>query len=69
MAALSWKYYIVFCVLNAVLFVLVWGLFPETKGRSLEEVGRVFEKENEKVINVFPDYEEKGKEIYVEEVA
>jgi MFS family permease len=44
MAALGWKFYIFFVVIDALFFVAVWFLFPETKGRSLEEVAQVFEK-------------------------
>ncbi|KAH7159126.1 general substrate transporter [Fusarium sp. MPI-SDFR-AT-0072] len=44
MKALGWKYYIMFCVLDATFLMLVWFLFPETKGKSLEEVASVFDK-------------------------
>lgn len=44
MAKLGWRYYIVFCVLDAFFIVQVWLLFPETKGKSLEELADVFEK-------------------------
>ncbi|KAH7398620.1 general substrate transporter [Phaeosphaeria sp. MPI-PUGE-AT-0046c] len=47
MKALGWKYYILFCVIDALFFVAVWFLFPETKGKSLEEVAMVFEKEKD----------------------
>ncbi|KAF2809384.1 lactose permease [Mytilinidion resinicola] len=40
---IGWRYYIVFCVLLAVFWGLVWFLFPETKGRSLEEIAEVFD--------------------------
>jgi MFS family permease len=43
MKALSWKYYIVFCVILACLFVIVWFLFPETRGHTLEEMREIFE--------------------------
>ncbi|KAH7014174.1 general substrate transporter [Microdochium trichocladiopsis] len=43
MAGLGWKYYIVFCCILACLFVLIWFTFPETKGRSLEEIAEIFE--------------------------
>lgn len=43
MRAISWKYYIVFCCILAVLFILIWFLFPETKGHTLEEIREVFE--------------------------
>ncbi|KAH6990016.1 general substrate transporter [Ilyonectria destructans] len=43
MKQIEWKYYIVFCCLLAVLLVLIWFLFPETKGHTLEEIAEVFE--------------------------
>ncbi|OLN83421.1 Lactose permease 11 [Colletotrichum chlorophyti] len=43
MANLGWKYYIVFCCILAVLLVVIWLLFPETKGRTLEQIAEVFE--------------------------
>lgn len=43
MKQISWKYYIVFCCLLALLLVIVWVLFPETKGRTLEEIAEIFE--------------------------
>jgi MFS family permease len=42
MGRLGWRYYILFCVLDALFFVCVWFLYPETKGKSLEEVAEVF---------------------------
>ncbi|KAK1622958.1 lactose permease [Colletotrichum phormii] len=43
MKAIAWKYYIVFCCILGVLFVVIWFLFPETKGHTLEEIREVFE--------------------------
>ncbi|KAH7260984.1 general substrate transporter [Fusarium redolens] len=43
MKAITWKYYIVFCCILAVLFIIIWFLFPETKGHTLEEIREVFE--------------------------
>ena len=43
MEAIAWKYYIVWCVAIAVHFALIWFFFPETKGRSLEEVAEIFD--------------------------
>lgn len=38
----AWKYYMVFVVLNAIDFVIIAFLFPETKGKTLEEMAVVF---------------------------
>lgn len=37
------KSYIVFYCLIALLFVLVWLLFPETRGHTLDQIREVFE--------------------------
>ena len=47
MAAIAWRYYIVFCCILAVLLVIIWFLFPETKGRTLEEIRNIFESEED----------------------
>ncbi|KAI6784694.1 Lactose permease-like protein [Emericellopsis cladophorae] len=41
--AIGWKYYIVYCVWILVEIATVYLLFPETKGRSLEELSFMFE--------------------------
>ncbi|KAL5323936.1 hypothetical protein ACEPPN_008478 [Leptodophora sp. 'Broadleaf-Isolate-01'] len=43
MAAISWKYYILYCCMNACILVVIYFLYPETKGHSLEEIAKVFE--------------------------
>lgn len=45
MTAIGWRYYIVFCCVIAVEFVVVYLFYPETKGRSLEEVALIFDGE------------------------
>lgn len=42
MAAIDWKYYIVYCCIIAVELVVAYFTYPETKGRSLEQVAEVF---------------------------
>jgi hypothetical protein len=37
------RYYMLLCVLLGVMIVLVYFLFPETKGRTLEEITEVFQ--------------------------
>ncbi|KAJ5163532.1 uncharacterized protein N7500_005362 [Penicillium coprophilum] len=45
--AIAWKYYFVFLGCLVIFLVLIYFLFPETKGRSLEEVAMIFDKESE----------------------
>lgn len=45
MTAITWKYYIVYCCVIAVEIILVYFWFPETKGRSLEEIAFIFDGE------------------------
>jgi MFS family permease len=72
MAAISWKYYIVFCVTNALLVVFVWFFLPETKGYSLEEVAIAFVDEAA-VRNAIPVFlkkdEMEASRIHIEEAA
>lgn len=46
MENIGWKYYIVFCVLLAVFFLVTFFFFPETKGYSLEEIAKIFDGED-----------------------
>lgn len=41
--AIQWKYYIVYCVWILVEIATVWFVFPETYGRTLEELSFMFE--------------------------
>ncbi|PVH72444.1 hypothetical protein DL98DRAFT_520481 [Cadophora sp. DSE1049] len=41
--AVGWRWYIIFLVLIAIWFVVIFMTFPETQGLSLEEVSTVFE--------------------------
>lgn len=47
MKSIGWKYYIVFCALLAALLGLIWLLFPETKGHTLEEIAEIFDGKKE----------------------
>ncbi|KAH7312708.1 MFS transporter [Stachybotrys elegans] len=38
----GWRYYFFFIVMNLCTVIMVYFFFPETKGRSLEEVSEVF---------------------------
>lgn len=41
--SIGWRYYILFSCINLIFFVTVWFVFPETKGKTLEEIAIVFE--------------------------
>ncbi|KAL6405205.1 Lactose permease [Ilyonectria robusta] len=43
LAAIGWRYYIVFCCILAGLTTAIYFLFPETKGRTLEQITEIFD--------------------------
>jgi sugar porter (SP) family MFS transporter len=43
MKAITWKYYIVWCVALAIHLTVMYFFFPETKGLGLEEVAIIFD--------------------------
>lgn len=47
LSTIAWKYYILFCVLLGILLPVIWFIFPETRGRTLEEINEVFEGKKE----------------------
>ncbi|KAH8881448.1 lactose permease [Thozetella sp. PMI_491] len=49
MSGIGWKYYIVFCCILAVLWPVMYFLFPETKGRTLEEIAEIFDGKSRRV--------------------
>ncbi|KAE8331425.1 general substrate transporter [Aspergillus sergii] len=62
LTSIGWRYYIVFCVLLGLMIVLVYFLFPETKGRTLEEIAEIFDTQTEDIDGI----ELKSKEVHVE---
>ncbi|KAL2859199.1 general substrate transporter [Aspergillus pseudodeflectus] len=66
LAAVGWKYYIAFCCILAALTTAIYFLFPETKGRTLEQISEIFDG---KPVTVFAeDIIAKGKIGVVEQV-
>lgn len=47
MQNLTWRFYIVWAVTNAAIIPVVYILFPETAGRSLEDMERYFREHQE----------------------
>ena len=41
--SIHWKFYFVYVACLAAFIVIIWFLFPETKGRTLEEIAEVFD--------------------------
>ncbi|KAI3394528.1 hypothetical protein diail_2577 [Diaporthe ilicicola] len=54
MENIGWKYYIVFCALLFVFLIIVWVLFSETKGHSLEEIAVIFDGKDAQLIDQVP---------------
>lgn len=44
--AIAWKLYIIYCVWIAVEMVVIYFFFVETAGKTLEELGSIFEAKN-----------------------
>lgn len=59
-SALQWKYYFVYMGCLVLFFLLAYFLFPETKGRSLEEVSRIFDRKDQKEDGKEKDGEKKS---------
>lgn len=51
-ANLKWRYYLVYVVIIAVETLVIWLIYPETKGVSLEEVAVVMEGDKAQVERV-----------------
>jgi predicted MFS family arabinose efflux permease len=41
-ASIGWRYFLVFVCLTAVTIVIIYFYYPETKGKSLEELAELF---------------------------
>ena len=39
---IGWKYYLVFLIISAIILPIVYFFYPETMGRSLEELEMMF---------------------------
>lgn len=45
-ANIDYYTYMVFAIINALIFFAVWIFYPETAGRSLEDINHIFENSN-----------------------
>ncbi|CDM36056.1 General substrate transporter [Penicillium roqueforti FM164] len=69
-ANIGWKYFLVYCCINALCVPTIYFFFPETAGRSLEEIDEIFLASNSilDTVNVakgLPKHEHR--ELYAEE--
>lgn len=51
---LHWKFYIIFFILNACFVPIVYLFFPETAGKSLEEIDLMFTGEKRYIVAGMP---------------
>ncbi|KAF2123156.1 general substrate transporter [Lophiotrema nucula] len=49
---IRWKTYLIFFIFNIVFAVVVWLFYPETSGRTLEEVDELFKGDNDRILVV-----------------
>ena len=42
---IGWKYYIIFAVVIVVMTIIIYFIYPETRGHSLEEMASIFDGE------------------------
>ncbi|KAF3004452.1 hypothetical protein G7054_g7175 [Neopestalotiopsis clavispora] len=50
--SIGWRYYIVFVVVLLIMFVTVFFCYPETRGRSLEQIAVIFDGDAAEVLDV-----------------
>ncbi|KAJ5910353.1 hypothetical protein N7504_004996 [Penicillium tannophilum] len=65
LAAIGWKYYIVWCCVLISNFTIVYFFYPETKNLSLEEVGQLFDGPPKNTESKIPHDEDKQHEPHV----
>lgn len=49
LAAIGWKYYIVYCVTDVLQAILAYFIIVETRGLTLEDISGLFEGFDERV--------------------
>jgi len=67
MENIGYKYYIVFCCLLAVFLAVTYFYFPETKGRSLEEIAEIFDGPRA-VVDTHATEKQMNKNLYEEKI-
>lgn len=67
MENIGYRYYIVFCCLLAVFLAVTYFVFPETKGRSLEEIAEIFDGPRA-IVDTQAMEKQMGKDLYEEKI-
>jgi hypothetical protein len=52
--AYTWKFFSFYCVFNTLAAIIIYIFFPETKGRTLEELDEVFNAKNKVKASLLP---------------
>lgn len=50
-SSLGWKFYIIWTVFNASFVPIVYFFYPETAGRTLEDIDRLFRENHDIFVN------------------
>jgi hypothetical protein len=60
---ISWRYFLIFLIMDCIFIVIVWLFYPETRNLALESVGEAF---GDKVVNIEDLSPEEGRQATVE---
>lgn len=64
--SITWKYYFVFLAVLILILFTVWKTYPETRGRSLEEIAVIFDGDAASLTGIVQRPDEEGQHTNIE---